>query len=166
MLDHPGEGADLVGRLGLQLDRGVALAQRLHGVERAGERLGDQARHVERQRRAHRQREDGEDGDQHERRLLVCIGPREDLVFGENLTNRVVELFGGLQVPADRLLDNDAGLFRNQTMVADMGRDVAEYRGTHGEVEGAHPVFALGQKRLERIPAACRSGIDGNIVQP
>ncbi len=65
--------------------------------------------------------------------------------FLEHLADRVVDGAGALAALADRLLDDDAGLRRDQAVPADALADRAEQVRADGEIEGADAVGMLGE---------------------
>src|SRR5690606_39506770 len=59
----------------------------------------------------------------------------EDLLFPEDLADRVVEIERGRQITADRLFDDDAGLIGDQLVVPDFLCNGTENGGGDREIE-------------------------------
>ena len=57
------------------------------------------------------------------------------------------------EILADRLFDDDAGLRRDQLVLADAGADLVDQVGPDREIEGAHLVLAAVQRLRQAGPS-------------
>ncbi len=97
--------------------------------------------------------------------LAEIVVDAENLLFAEDLADRVVELRRGSEVAADRLLDDDAGVPRDKLVIADLFGNVAENRRPDGEIEGTGTILALFQELLQIVPALLGLGVDGDVIE-
>ncbi len=97
------------------------------------------------------------------RLLAEIVVDAEDLLFLEDVTDGVVQLLRGSEIPADRLFDNDAGRAGNQLVFADLVGDIAENTRRHGQIKGAHALFTLVEQLLQHIPAIAALGVNGHV---
>ena len=98
--------------------------------------------------------------------LAEIVVDAEDLLFLEDLADRVVELRAPMQIAADRLFDDDAGVLGDQLVIADLFGNIAEKRRSDGQIEGADAVLAFIEQLFQDVPALVGFGIDGNVEQP
>ncbi len=87
----------------------------------------------------------------------------EDLLFLEDVADRVVEFLGRGQIAADRLFNDDAGRAGDQLVFADLVGDVAENARCDSQIEGAHALLAFVQQLLQNVPAVVALGINRHV---
>ena len=98
-------------------------------------------------------------------RLLakVVVDP-EDLRFGEDLADRVVDRARRFQVLADRLLEYDAGFLADQPVGSEVAADRAVEVGGGGEIIGPHLIGPLVELGHEVDPAALAGAVHRRVV--
>ena len=89
-----------------------------------------------------------------------------DLPLVEDPADGIVQLPGRFVVVTDRLLDNDAGIWRHQPVGADFGADRPEQLGRDREVEGADALLAFLERAGEIFPSGSGLRIDRDEVEP
>ena len=72
--------------------------------------------------------------------LAEVVVDAEGLCLAEHGADLVVDLAGGPEVVADRLLEHHARLFGDQPVLADIAADRAIQVGRSGEIEDAHAI--------------------------
>ena len=96
--------------------------------------------------------------------LAEVVIDAEDLRLLEDGPDLIIDFRGGCAVMADRLLDDDASLRRDETMLRELLRDRPEKLGARGEIEGAHALFPTLQLFGELAPALLARHIDREML--
>jgi hypothetical protein len=88
----------------------------------------------------------------------------EDLPFGEDMAERVVDRIGAGAVGANRLLDHHAGVGVDQLPRIQPLRRLREQLRRHREVEHAHALLAA-HRGAELLPAAVAGQVQALVAQ-
>ena len=98
------------------------------------------------------------------RLLAQIVVDAEDLVFAEIVADKVVERAGRIEVAANRLFHNDARIGRDQPVLAQLVRNIAEQGRRDGQIEGADAV-AFADRLLQSVESGAARRIGRNVGQ-
>ena len=98
------------------------------------------------------------------RLLAEVVVDAEDAALGKHGADLVVDHCGARAVAADRLLHDDSGTGRLQSLRADALRQRAEQVRRRRQIEGADALVRT-QQGIEIAPAGLARGVGGNIVE-
>ena len=151
------------------------VAQRTRGVVITAapfdaDRLGDGDLHVIDVRLVpHRLEQEVGEAERHQvlhRLLPEIVIDAVDAVLVDDLADAPVDLAGGVEILAERLLQNHTRLRGQQAVRGELVGNRIEEFGRGGEVEGTHPVEPVGDRGPQAVPSDVAACVEPHEAKP